>query len=349
MDPTRATAANLLELMASGAATAEQVARAYLDRADRLDGRLHVYLHRDDDAALAQARRVDARRKAGEPLGPLAGVPVALKDVLCTKGEPTTCGSLMLKDFRPPYDATVVRKLREADAVLIGRTNMDEFAMGSSTENSAYGPDPQPVGRRAHPGRLVGGLGRRRRRRLRARGAGLGHRRLDPAAGRAVRDRRHEADLRPREPLRPDRLRQLARPGRPLRARRGRRRPCAQGDRRPRPDGRDQLRRAGARLSGPAGRSSDGPAHRPGSRVFRRRARPGGRGGRARGRPRVRGRRRDGPRRFAAPLEVRDRGLLPGRDGRMLEQPGALRRHDLRPSRGRLLGRRPPRKRSCRL
>src|SRR3954468_24062551 len=157
MDPTRATAADLLARMNAGAVSAEEVARAYLDRADRLDGRLNVYLHRDPDRVLEQARAVDAKRARGELLGALAGVPVAIKDVLCPRGEPTTCGSRMLQDFRPPYDATVIRKLRAADAVLIGKTNMDEFAMGSSTENSAFGPTRNPWDEDRIPGGSSGG------------------------------------------------------------------------------------------------------------------------------------------------------------------------------------------------
>lgn len=157
IDPVRSTAAGLLTQLNSGAVTAEEVTRAYLDRAEKLDGQLNAFLHRDPEKALDQARAVDRKRQKGERLGALAGVPVAIKDVLCTEGEPTTCGSRMLKTFRPPYDATVIAKLRASDAVLIGKTNMDEFAMGSSTENSAYGPTRNPWDTDRIPGGSSGG------------------------------------------------------------------------------------------------------------------------------------------------------------------------------------------------
>ena len=150
------TAHGLLSQLKTGAVTAEEAARGFLDRAAKL-GRLNVYVHLDPEVVMAQARAVDAKRKAGEPLGPLAGVPVAIKDVLCVDGEPTTCGSRMLKNFRPPYDATVIAKLRAAGAILFGKTNMDEFAMGSSTENSAYGPTRNPWDETRIPGGSSGG------------------------------------------------------------------------------------------------------------------------------------------------------------------------------------------------
>jgi aspartyl-tRNA(Asn)/glutamyl-tRNA(Gln) amidotransferase subunit A len=150
------TATGLLARLKSGEVTSEQVVRDYLDRAQRLQ-RLNVFVHLDPETVLAQARTIDTRRRGGEPLGPLAGLPVAIKDLICVEGEPTTCSSRMLKNFRPPYDATVITKLKAAGAVLFGKTNMDEFAMGSSTENSAYGPTRNPWDEERIPGGSSGG------------------------------------------------------------------------------------------------------------------------------------------------------------------------------------------------
>src|SRR4051812_2869399 len=151
-----ATATALLAQMNAGAVSSEEIVRDYLDRAERLK-RLNVFVHLDREQVMAQARALDARRKAGQPVGPLGGVPVAIKDVLCVEGEPTTCGSRMLRNFKPPYDATVITRLREAGAILFGKTNMDELAMGSSTENSAYGPTLNPWDEERVPGGSSGG------------------------------------------------------------------------------------------------------------------------------------------------------------------------------------------------
>lgn len=151
------TATELLELMHQGQATSVEITRAYLDQIEQHDATVGAFLRVDRDGALAQAEAIDARRKLKEPLGKLAGLPVAVKDVLCANGEITTCGSRMLEHFRPPYDATVVAKLRHADAVLIGRTNMDEFAMGGSTENSAFQRTTNPWDPTCIPGGSSGG------------------------------------------------------------------------------------------------------------------------------------------------------------------------------------------------
>jgi len=151
------TAAELLALQQEGDATAEVIADAFLTAIRQRDPRVRAFLHVDEDGALQQARAVDAKRKSGRPLGRLAGVPVAIKDVLCIRGTLTTCGSRMLQNFRPPYDATVITRLKEADAVLVGKTNMDEFAMGSSTENSAYQITRNPWDLQRIPGGSSGG------------------------------------------------------------------------------------------------------------------------------------------------------------------------------------------------
>jgi aspartyl-tRNA(Asn)/glutamyl-tRNA(Gln) amidotransferase subunit A len=157
MEVVHAPAHELLSKLNRGELSAEALTRIFLDQIERLDQRVRAFLHVDGDYALAKARLVDSKRSLGEPLGKLAGVPVAIKDVLCQAGHPTTCGSKILRGFVPPYDAFVVRKLIEADAVLIGKTNMDEFAMGSSTENSAYQTTHNPWDLERIPGGSSGG------------------------------------------------------------------------------------------------------------------------------------------------------------------------------------------------
>ena len=141
----------------AGRTTARELTQAVLDRIHLVDPEINAYITVDDEGALAQADAVDRKVSAGHPLGDLAGIPVALKDLLCTHDLPTTCGSRILHGFVPPYDATSVARLREADAVIVGKLNMDEFAMGSSNENSSYGPVHNPHDKARVPGGSSGG------------------------------------------------------------------------------------------------------------------------------------------------------------------------------------------------
>jgi aspartyl-tRNA(Asn)/glutamyl-tRNA(Gln) amidotransferase subunit A len=152
-----ATVVDIAAEIASGKTSAVEVLEQHLARITEREGEIHAFNLVTTDQARATAQQVDADIKAGKPVGALAGVPVALKDNMCTRGIETTCSSKILEGWKPPYDATVVTRLQQAGAVMVGKTNLDEFAMGSSTENSAFGPTKNPLDTSRVPGGSSGG------------------------------------------------------------------------------------------------------------------------------------------------------------------------------------------------
>lgn len=154
-DFLKLSALQLAEKLRGGELTSEQLTQACLAQIEKLNPELNVFVHLDPEGALETARRVDQDRQGGKELHPLAGVPIALKDNMVTRGQETTCSSKILAGWKPPYDATVVTKIKDAGLPIIGKTNMDEFAMGSSTEHSAFGPTHNPW----DPTRIPGGSG----------------------------------------------------------------------------------------------------------------------------------------------------------------------------------------------
>ena len=157
MDPTALTIHELAELLKKREVSSVRLTGQFIERIARINPKLNAYLAVTESQALAAAESADARIAKGETGPPLLGVPLAVKDVICTKGIPTTCGSRMLKDYVPPYDAAVIERLKAAGAVILGKTNMDEFAMGSSTESSHFGPTKNPHNTDYVPGGSSGG------------------------------------------------------------------------------------------------------------------------------------------------------------------------------------------------
>ena len=157
MTNIHSTAADMASALAAKEISSIELTKQHLDRIASVDGKINAFLHIDNAGALEQAEAIDKKRASGEKLSPLAGVPIAVKDILAQKGIPTTAGSKILEGWRPPYDSTVVAKLKAASVVILGKTNMDEFAMGSSTENSAYGTTQNPWDLARTPGGSSGG------------------------------------------------------------------------------------------------------------------------------------------------------------------------------------------------
>ncbi|HED24082.1 MAG TPA: Asp-tRNA(Asn)/Glu-tRNA(Gln) amidotransferase subunit GatA, partial [Firmicutes bacterium] len=153
----RKTAAELSRLLQKKEITAVEVVRSFTERIDEVDPHLKAFITRTTGSAMETAAAVDRRRLKNEKLHPLAGVPIAIKDNFCTEGIKTTCASKILENFLPPYDAAVVEKIKKIGMPILGKTNMDEFAMGSSTENSAFFATGNPWNEERVPGGSSGG------------------------------------------------------------------------------------------------------------------------------------------------------------------------------------------------
>ena len=202
------TAVALRDAIVRGEISAEAAVRHTLDRITALDPILHAFLLVDAERAITRARALDA---AGTPAGPLHGVPIALKDNIAVRGMRTTAGSRVLENYVSPFDATVVRKLEQAGAVIVGKTVCDEFAMGSSTEHCAFGPSRNPWATDRIPGGSSGGSAVAVAAGHDAPGARIGHRWIHPPARRALRHRRPQTHVRPRVTVRARRLCLVAR------------------------------------------------------------------------------------------------------------------------------------------
>jgi len=200
VNPVELSAYELSLKLAQGELTSLEITEAYFRRIKNLDASLKAYITLAEEDALRVAREADNRRKCRDGCLPLAGIPVAIKDNICVKGLPCTCGSRMLKNFVAPYNATVVERLKDAGAVVLGKTNCDEFSMGSSTKlcilaykkPMGYLQGPRRVKRRL---RCIGSIRRS------SMGAGLRYGRLNTPAGRVLRHNRHQAHLRSCFPL----------------------------------------------------------------------------------------------------------------------------------------------------
>ncbi len=214
------SAFELAAAIRSGEQSAVAAAETSFDTIDGRDEEIHAFLHLTKQRAHAQAEAVDKAVAAGQDPGPLAGVPIAIKDNMCTRGEPTTCSSKILEGWRPPYDATVIGRLEAAGAVIVGKTNLDEFAMGSSTENSAFGPTRNPRDTSRVPGGSSGGSAAAVAADFVPPVTWQRYRRVDPPASCVMWRGWCQAQLRSSVSLWADRLCKLTRPDRAVRPRR---------------------------------------------------------------------------------------------------------------------------------